>query len=64
MDDRQNNRRLEAGLVIRFKVSLAAHGEYLPRWEWLRSWCSEVGEVWVGLWVESVEILGQHPVTY
>ena len=32
-----------------------------PRWEWLRSWCSEMGEVWVGLWVEWVEIFGTTP---
>ena len=27
-------------------------GNISPRWEWLRSWCSEVREVWVGLGVE------------
>jgi hypothetical protein len=40
-------------------------GNTSPRWEWLRSWCSEVGEVWVGLWVglwvEWVEIFGTIP---
>ena len=36
-------------------------GNISPRWEWLRSWCSEVREVWVGLWVESVEIFGATP---
>jgi hypothetical protein len=29
VDDHQNNQRLGAGLVIRFKVILAAQGEYL-----------------------------------
>ena len=32
-------------------------GNISPRWEWLRSWCSEVREVWV----ESVEIFGTTP---
>ena len=36
-------------------------GNISPRWEWLRSWCSEVGEVWVGLRVEWVEIFGATP---
>jgi hypothetical protein len=27
-------------------------GNISRRWEWLRRWCSEVREVWVGLWVE------------
>jgi hypothetical protein len=33
-------------------------GNISPRWEWLRSWCSEIIEVWVGVWVEAVEIFG------
>jgi hypothetical protein len=35
-------------------------GNISPRWEWLRSWCSEVGEVWLSRF----RSLGQHPVTY
>jgi hypothetical protein len=36
-------------------------GNISRRWEWLRSWFSEVGEVWVGLWVESLQTFGATP---